>query len=246
MVATAPVRKYYRVKETISARIADGTWPPGFLLPTEPELCLEFAVSRITIRKAMSDLVHESKIRTVQGKGTFVAKPKVGERFVQRAYGIFADMERRGLTMTTEVLRQEVIPAEGNIAEHLNLRPGDRVHHIVRRRTVEAERFLISTTYIPEVLCPGLDREDLSQGSLFKLLRDRYGLTLGRGERVLEAVAADQREARMLDLALASPLLRLDSTAYLADGRPFEYSQTLQRGDRARVELEFFPAPEDD
>jgi DNA-binding GntR family transcriptional regulator len=56
---------------------------------------------------------------------------------------------------------------------------------------------------------------------------------------------ADQWEARLLDLALASPLLRMESVAYLADGRAFEYSQTLQRGDRARVEVEFEPAPED-
>jgi DNA-binding GntR family transcriptional regulator len=242
---TIPVPKYFRVKETVTARIADGTWPPGALLPAEPDLCQEFGVSRITIRKAISDLVHVGLIRTVQGKGTFVAKPKVGECFVQRAYGMFEDMERRGLALTTEVLRQEIVPADETVAQHLALRRGDPVHVIVRRRSVEGESFLISTTFIPEALCPGLVDEDLSTGSLFRLLRNRYGLVLGRGERTLEAVAADQWEARTLDLALASPLLRLDSTGYLPDGRPFEYSQTLQRGDRARVDLEFFPTPDD-
>jgi len=49
----------------------------------------------------------------------------------------------------------------------------------------------------------------------------------------------------LLDIALASPLLRLDSLAYLPNGRPFEYSQALQRGDRARIELEFLPAPDE-
>jgi GntR family transcriptional regulator len=243
--SSAPVPKYYRVKETISNRIADGTWPAGSLLPAEPDLCQEFGVSRITVRKAVSDLVHAGKIMTVQGKGTFVTKPKVGERFVQRAYGIFEDMERRGLKLTTEVLRQEIIPADDDIARSLGLRPGGRVHVLVRRRSVEGESMLLSTTYLPEALCPGLINEDLSTGSLFKLLRDRYGLALGRGERSLEAVAASQWEARMLDLALASPLLRLDSTGYLPDGRPFEHSHTLQRGDRARVELEFYPAPDE-
>ncbi len=56
---------------------------------------------------------------------------------------------------------------------------------------------------------------------------------------------AAQLEARLLDLALASPLLRLDSVAYLPGGRAFEYSLTLQRGDRARVDLEFLPAPDE-
>jgi len=240
-----PVPKYHRVKENISARIADGTWPPGSLLPAEPNLCREFGVSRITVRKAISDLVHEGRIQTIQGKGTFVTVPKVGERFVQRAFGIFEDMEQRGLRLTTEVLRQEVIRAPDEIAAALGLRPGERVHVLVRLRSVEGEKILISTTYIPEMLCPGLVHEDLSSGSLFRLLRDRYGIKIGRGERSLEAVAADQGQAYLLGLALASPLLRLDSKAYLPDGRAFEYSQTLQRGDRARVDLEFVPAPDD-
>jgi GntR family transcriptional regulator len=244
--AAAPVPKYFRVKEAVLARIADGTWPPGALLPPEPELCHEFSVSRITVRKAIGDLVHEGKIHTVQGKGTFVAVPKVGERFVQRAFGIYEDMERRGLRLTTQVLRQEVIPVPEEVAARLGLRPGEHVHLLVRLRSIEGEKFLLSTTYVPQALCPGLVDEDLSTGSLFRLLRHKYGLKIGHGERTLEAVAASQWEARMLDLALASPLLRLDSAAYLPDGRPFEYSQTLQRGDRARVELEFVPAPEDD
>jgi len=240
-----PLPKYHRVKEAVLTRIGDGTWLPGSLLPPEPVLCTEFGVSRITIRKAISDLVHDGKIQTVQGKGTFVAVPKVGERFVQRAFGIFEDMERRGLRLTTEVLRQEVIPASSEVAAGLGLRLGDRVHVLVRRRSVEGEKILISTTYIPEALCPDLVNEDLSTGSLFRLLRDTYGMRIWRGERTLEAVAANQWEAHTLDLALASPLLRLDSKAYLPDGRAFEYSQTFQRGDRARVELEFLPAPDD-
>lgn len=244
-LAPAPVPKYYRVKASLAARMADGTWPPGSLLPTEPELCLEFAVSRITVRKAISDLAHEGMIITVQGKGTFVAKPKVGERFIQRNFGFFEDMRRRGFAVTTEVLRQEVQPAGNKVAERLALRPGDCVHVIVRRRAVDGERFSLSTTYIPEALCPGLANEDLSQGSLFQLLATHYNVHLGHGERTLEAVAAGQAEARMLDLALASPLLRLDSTGYMPDGRPFEFSNTFQRGDRALVELKFFPAPDD-
>ncbi len=240
-----PVPKYYRVKEVVLARIADGTWPPGALLPPEPELCQEFGVSRITVRKAIGDLVRDGKIRTVQGKGTFVATPKLGERFVQRAYGIYEDMARRGLHLETEVLRQEVIPAPRGVAEHLGLSAGTPVHVLVRLRSVGGERLLISSTYVPEALCPGLVHDDLSTGSLFRLLRERYGLKIARGERSLEAVAAGQWEARLLNLALASPLLRLVSVAYLPDGRAVEYSDTLQHGERVRVDVEFVPAPEE-
>jgi len=240
-----PVPKYHRMKEVMLQRMADGTWPPGALIPAEPDLCGEFGISRITLRKAVGDLVHEGRLRAVQGKGTFVTTPKLPERFVQRAFGIYEDMARRGLRLTTVVLRQRVIPAPADVASRLEIPGGDPVHVIERVRSVEDEKLLVSTTYIPEALCPGLVDDDLSSGSLYRLLRDRYGLKIGWGTRSLEAVGAGQWEAKLLDLALMSPLLLLDTVACLPDGRPFEYSRVLHRGDRARIDVEFLPAPDE-
>ena len=184
--AAPPLPKYYRVKEAILQRIADGTWPPGTVIPSEPELCREFGVSRITVRKAVGDLVHEGKLRTVQGKGTYVATPKLQERFIQRAFGIYEDMQRRGIQLETVVLRQEVVPAPPEVAEKLHLRPGTPVHLLERLRSVQGEKLLLSTTFIPQELCPELVHDDLSSGSLYQLLRERYGLRIGRGERILK------------------------------------------------------------
>lgn len=239
-VAT-PLPKYHLVKEAMLGRIIDNTWAPGMLISSEPELCQEFGVSRITVRRAISELVHEGKLRTVQGKGTFVAQPKLQERFVQRAFGIYEDMERRGLQLTTVVLRQEVIPASIEVAARLKIRPREQVHVLTRLRSVQNEKLLVSTTFIPATLCPDLVKDDLSSGSLYRHLQTKYLLTIARGERSLEAVSAGQWEARLLDIAIGSPLLRLDSIAYLTNGHAFEYSQTLHRGDRARVDVEFFP-----
>ena len=237
-----PVPKYYRVKEALLGRIASGTLTPGALVPPEPALCQEFGCSRITVRRAIGDLVNEGRLRAVQGKGTYVAEPKLQERFVQRAFGIYDDMERRGLMVTTVVLRQEIIPASIEVATNLEILVDTPVHVIDRLRSVHEEKLLVSTTYIPEALCPGLIEDDLTSGSLYRLLRERYGLNIARGTRSLEAVGAGQWEARQLDLALGSPLLLLSNIAYLPEGRPFEYSRVLHRGDRARIEIEYFPA----
>jgi GntR family transcriptional regulator len=240
-----PVPKYFRVKQALLDWISSGTLAPGALVPSETELCERFAVSRTTVRKAVSDLAYEGRLNVVQGKGTFVAAPKLEEHFVQRAFGIHEDMARRGITLSTRVLRQAVTEASPEVARRLRLRTGDAVHVIVRQRSVAGEPILVSTTYVPHALCPGLAAEELEHVSLYQLLRDRWGLAIARGERRLEAVAAGQREARLLDIALGSPLLLLDSVAYLADGTPFEHSVALQRGDRAVVELEFIAAPDD-
>jgi len=244
-VGGQPVPKYFRIKQAVLERIAGGTWGPGAMIPSEVELCREFGVSRTTARKAVADLAYEGRLVVVQGKGTFVATPKVEEHFVQRAFGMHEDMQRRGMTLTTQVLRQEVAEASPEVARRLKLRRGEAVHLIVRLRFVDQEPMLISTTYIPYGLCPDLATDDLTECSLYALLRDRYGLAIARGERRLEAVAADQREARLLDIALGSPLLLLDSVAYAADGRPFEHSVALQRGDRTTVEVEFLATPDD-
>ncbi len=238
---STPLPKYHRIKEIMLERINEGIWTHDMLIPSETDLGKEFGVSRITVRRAVSDLAHEGKLRTVQGKGTFVAKPKLPERFVQRAFGIYEDMERRGLQLSTEVLRFEVIPAPGDVANTLGLKREEHVYVLVRLRSVQNEKLLISTTYIPEMLCPNLQGEEINSGSLYTLLRTKYRLIIARGQRSLEAVAAGPWEAKLLDIALSSPLLRLDSVAYLKDGQAFEYSQTLHRGDRARVEVEFLP-----
>jgi GntR family transcriptional regulator len=197
------------------------------------------------VRKAVSELSSEGRLTVVQGRGTFVATPKLEEGFVQRAFGLYEDLERRRITLTTKVLRQEIVDPPSEVARRLRLRNGEKAHLLVRLRFVQDDPIVVSTTYIPQSLCTGLADDDLTQGSLYRLLRDRYGLAIHRGERRLEAVAAGPQEARLLEVALASPLLLLDSVAYLANGRPFEQSVALQRGDRTSVQVEFHAAPDD-
>ncbi|SRR6266567_4463666 len=238
----APVPKYYHLKETILKRISDGTWGIGSAIPPEPELCREFGVSRITVRRAIGDLVHEGKLYTIQGKGTFIARPKLDERFIHSAFGFFEDMERQGQPLTTRIIQQEVIPAPEAVATYLQIPPETPVHCLMRLRSVQNETVLVSTTYIPQALCPDLVHDDLTEGSLYRWLQTRYGLTVARAERTIEAIAAQQREAKLLDIALYSPLLLLESVVYLPNGKPLEYSSTFHRGDRTRVSISFVPS----
>lgn len=239
------VPAYQWVKDAIREEIATVAWPLGTMIPSEPSLCTRFGVSRTTVRKAVGDLRQEGRLRTVQGKGTFVASPKVDERFIDRAIGLYEDLARRGIHLATQVLRQEVVPAPPEVAARLGVPAGEPTHVIVRLRSADGETMVVSTTYIPRHLCPTLTEDDLTSRSLYHLLRDRYGLALVRGVRRLEAIPAPSHEAKLLDVALSSPLLQLETVAYLRDGRAFEYSVALHRGDRTTVEVEFFASPED-
>src|SRR5690242_20385573 len=129
--------KYHHVKESMLAHILDGSWAADMPIPTEVELGKLFGVSRITIRRAVSELVHSGRLRTVQGKGTFVARPKLPERFVQRAFGFYEDMERRGLQLSTVVLRQEKVLPSAEIATTLNIQQSEPVQLLQRLRSVD-------------------------------------------------------------------------------------------------------------
>lgn len=239
--STPPVPKYFQLKEAILEKIAKGTWTIDGPIPPEPELCNEFEVSRITVRRAISELVHEGKLYTIQGKGTFIARPKLDERFVQRAFGFFEDMESQGLYFVTQILQQEVLPAPDTVAAHLKISPGTPVHVLMRLRSVQDGKVLVSTTYLPEALCPDLIHDDLTTYSLYRWLHTKYGLTIAHAERSLEAVAAQEWQAKLLDVTVGSPLLLLESVVYLPNGKPLEYSQTFHRGDRTRVTIDFSP-----
>ena len=237
-----PVPKYFRVKEALLTNITSGAWPAGAQIPSEPDLCSEFGVSRTTVRKAVSDLVNQGRLVVEMGKGTFVAQAKLEARFVHRAFGIHEDMARRGVALETTIVRREVVEATPEVAGRLRLRAGDPVQMLVRLRSVAGEPVLLSTTYIPESLCPDLSEDELREGSLYRILRERYGLWIAHGARRLEAVAAGSEDARMLEVALGSPLLLLETVTYRDDGQPFEFSVALQRGDRIAVELDFLPS----
>jgi GntR family transcriptional regulator len=240
----SPIPYYAQLKDSIRAEIEAGAWRPGDLLPGEPELCREFDVSRTVVRQALKELTYEGLIVRRKGKGTFVASPKFTESHIQELSGFFKDMLELGHTPYSQVLRQEVIPADSVVAERLALQKGAPVVQIDRLRFVEDDPLVLVTTYLPYQLCPQLVEADLTHRSLYEFLATVCGLTLARGRRTIEAVAADDYQAGLLRVAPGAPLILLDSVSYLEDDTPIEYYKALHRGDRSRFEVELIRSPE--
>lgn len=231
-----PIPYYIQLKESLSETIERGEWKPGEQLPSEPELCQVFDVSRTVVRQALQAMTYEGLVVRKKGKGTFVAEPKLSEDLVQRLTGFYQDQAERGHPPVSQVLKQNVVPASSKVAAFLKLEPGAPVIEIERLRFVQNEPIVLVTTYLPYLLCPELVRADLTRQSLYALLEQQYGLMITRGHRTLEAVAANQYEADLLQVEKKAPLMLLDSVSYLADGTPIEYYHAVHRGDRSRFE----------
>ena len=235
---TSPVPYYAQVKEALRERIEHDDWKPGDQLPGEPELCTMFDVSRTVIRQALTELMYEGLIVRAKGKGTFVAEPKIIEGLAQKLTGFYQDMADRGAPPVSRVLKQQLVPASAKVAGFLSLEPGTPVIEIERLRFVKDEPIVVVTTYLPYSRCPELLRTELTRQSLYALMEQRCGLTIARGHRTLEAVAANQYESELLQVNVGAPLMLLDSVSYLEDGTPIEYYHALHRGDRSRFEAE--------
>ncbi len=237
--------KHSQLRETLRKQIE--SLPPDELMPSEHDLCAQYSVSRITVRKALADLIHEGLLYTVQGKGTFVAARKFRIEWAQEMAGFHADMARRGLQVKVRVLEQAIVPADQRVAEELNLQPGDPVVKIVRLRFVDDQPFDIAANYTPWAVFPGLEKEDLARGSIYALIRTRYNVQIDHGVRLVEAVACPPDDARRLNVKSGAPLLLIHNTMCDADDRPVEYSIIKRRGDRAQIEIavvaEKSPAP---
>jgi len=236
---TSPLPYYVQLKTALAEAIESGQWVPGDRIPSEPELCTMFGVSRTVVRQALKDMTYQGLVVREKGKGTFVAEPKISSgSLVHSLVGFYQDMAERGQAPVTRVLEQAIEPAGAKLATALGLESTTPVIKLVRLRFVQDEPIVLVTSYLPYDLCPELVNADLSEQSLYAFLKSAYGLSVASGRRRIESVAAGEAEARLLNIEEGAPLLKLDSVSYLQDGTPLEYFHGAFRGDRSRFEIE--------
>jgi GntR family transcriptional regulator len=229
---------YVQLTKIIREKIGQKSWGPGSKIPGEMDLCDELGVSRTVVRQALRELELCGLIMRRKGKGTFVAEPKINESLVQKLTGSYQDMAERGLPSSTQVLHHLAVPCTDKVANYLQVAPGTKVADINRLRFVENSPIQLVNTYIPLDLCPALADVDLTNRSLYEFLEHECGLWISRGRRYIEAVAANDVEAKLLGIERGAPLIALDSISYLENGRPIEYYHAVHRGDRSRFEVE--------
>ncbi len=232
-----PIPLYYRIKQILRERIESDEWPTGFMVPSERDLCSEFGVSRVTIRQAMAGLINEGLLRTEQGRGTFVCRPKVAQGLL-KFYSFSEDMRLKGLNPKSKVVSVEVVRPTRSIARHLRLEQNDEVVKLTRLRIADGEPFILETSWLPRSKCPGIELEDLDSANLYDTLTVKYGLRLAKATETFEPVLVDEYEAGKLEVKPGSAALLLERVTYDSNGQPVEFCKGLVRGDRCRYYVE--------
>jgi len=232
------IPRYYQLKEILEKRLQSGEFQPGDQFPTDEYLCEAYCLSRGTVRRAIDMLVEEGRLRREQGRGTFVTIPQLTQTFFRLA-SFDEDMNQRGRTPSTKLIRLKVISANDQIAADLELDVGEKVIEISRLRLADGLPMAFETRYLAYKICPDLVKEDLENQSIHNLLIDKYNIPLIRARHTIEARVLTAREARLLQTQPGSAGFFVSRITYTIDDRPVTLYRIIYRGDEYRFTAEF-------
>jgi GntR family transcriptional regulator len=224
--------RYVALAALVRDRIVGERFGPHTLLPSERELADEHGVSRMTARQALSLLESEGVVYRRPPRGTFVAEPRV--RF---HIGSFSqEVVRQGRRPTARLLWAEEQQPTSSVRAALGLDEEALVNVFHRLRSVDDVPFALETTFYPAALTAGI-LEHTGDGSLWEVLRTRYGIEPTRSHAVLESVVIDDASCSHLGVRPASAGILLTRQTSDSQGRCVEYARDVYRADRAAFEV---------
>ncbi|MEO7853851.1 MAG: GntR family transcriptional regulator [Rubrivivax sp.] len=214
---------YRAVKRALLRAIEDGALAPGAALDNETLLAAAFEVSIGTLRQAVSELVAEHILVRRQGRGTFVATHSA-ERFLFQ----FFHVERNdGLreAPSVELLQFDRGRLDEEAAEALGRKPGDAAWLFENRLVLQGRAVVHDRIVLPAALFRTFSEKRLRErpGTIYRLYQDEFAITVVRALERASAIAADRAIARVLGLAVGTPMLQVRRTALTFGDKPVEY-----------------------
>ena len=228
---------YVQLRDAVRAEIRDRGLQPGDRLPTEGELEQRYGVSRSTIRQAVGDLEAEGVLRRIQGKGTFVAAPKIQHAPVLASFSEL--LRSQGFTPAHRLLESALVAAPAEVASGLAVAEGAPCRYLKRLFFADGAPVGVSQTWLPLAVMGAYD--DFIEGganedrSLYELLEQGSpDLMPHHAVETINPGLASEADADLLGCDAGTPLLLIHRHTRTADDRPLEW--TLLRFARARYE----------
>jgi GntR family transcriptional regulator len=229
--------KYHSIRDEILDLIE--ALAVGDALPPERVLAARFQVSRMTLRRAVEELVREGRLERRHGAGTFVAEPKIAQGLAVTSFS--EDMRQRGAVPSSRTLAVDEVLAGALLGRRLEISPGERVTRVARLRLADGAPMAVETLHVPQAMAPGLTGDMLANQSFYELLAAHYGVVLGGGRQTIEATVTDETESELLEVPLHSPAFLFERISRAADGRVVEFVRSVYRGDRYQFTVDLHP-----
>lgn len=232
--------KYFILKKDIVKKIELEEYCSEDSIPSERELMEQYQVSRITVRKAIDELVMEGYLYRIQGKGTYVKTD-------EKSHELFAmtscteDVIKLGMTPMKKVIVSDIVKADTKRAKALNITTKDDVYRLGRILFADREPLNYTVTYLPVKLFPGLEKHDFACESLYQTLEQVYDARLTKARRTVEAVLAKEEIAEYLEVKEKMPIILFGCTTYaVVNGQemPVESFQCYYRTDKYKFYID--------
>lgn len=219
---------YLQLKRWIEDAVHRGVINPGDALPSERDLAAKVDMSRVTVRKAVQDLVREGVLVQRHGSGTYVARqPGRVEQSLSHLTSFTEDMARRGMTVRSVWLDRGVYAPSPEETIALGLSSSDAVARVARLRLAGDTPLAIERAALSSRILPN---PEAIETSLYAHL-DKSSNRPVRAIQRIRAVSLGDDDARLLGVAAGAASLHIERTSYLASGRVVEFTRSVYRGD---------------
>lgn len=238
MDKTSSIPIYAQLEEAIQEKIKKREYLPGEELPTERELTELFGVSRMTIRQAISNLVHKGILYKIRGKGAFVSKEVIEKKLEIESFS--DDMRKRGVIPGSKIIRFEKISPSEEIKEKLKLSEGEKIYFLNRLRLANNEAIAIEYCYLPEKFYPNIIKYNMTDCSLYTIMKEEYNIHFNYMKQSMRASNLVKIDAEMLIGKSKGVGLVSERLMYNIEEVPIEYTKTIYHAERYTFNMVLF------
>lgn len=226
---------YYRIKEDIKERIENNEFTKGQVMPTEKELCEEYGACRVTIRRALEELIGEGILERGFGR-TATVKCELVPRSMNSLSGLYEELSKSGIKCSTFILSSTVQRAESELSARMGIQENEEILRLERLRYANGIPLCYQEIFLNGRMCHGLEMKN-GEVSLYNILEKKYGIRLSTAEQTIKAVVSDYRISAMLELPEQTCMLYVMRTAYDDKGTCVEFSNTYYVSTRYQLDM---------
>lgn len=230
---------YEQLRMALRERLENGVIAPGERLPSEAELCQKYGVSRITVRRAVDELVEEGVLERRQGKGTFVAQKRavvsvesLNSDATEGFHSRYKDRKRSLIVSMREY------PANRNEQQWLHLGEDDHVLVLTRQMLLDGKPWMIDRATYSARRFPGFFDQVKNDTSTYQLMQEVYGVVMCRAYREITLTYATNEQGKLLGCAPGTPLFKTFKVVYDDRDEPVHLSSTFSMAEGVVLTVE--------
>ena len=220
----SPIPFYYQLEKYFEQLIESGVWAKGIELPSEGEISSKYEISIGVVRQALKRLEQKNYISRRKGKkAVVISEPKVTLEFIAHQISHYESLKNKGFKIKTKVLENCLINPSEKISSILNIDLNATIIKLSRLRFISDQPMLYWKSYLPTIHCPGLEKIDLNNRSLYQVLLDEFNIKPNKSRKSIEVVTGPKHILELLNLPLNEPLVYIESVSYFNNDKCIEF-----------------------